>query len=110
MNIFTRFRRWWRPEYVLARPHVSGVAWSRPAVQVHPVANSIDQAAACQRMVGDLIRETRLYRKLTQAQCAGAAGMPRSTWSDIEHGKVHLTPDRLRRVAIGLGAKGEPTP
>ena len=79
MNIFTRLRRWWRPGHVLVVSRVSGAAWSPFAMRIQADANSADQAAEYQRMVGDLIRETRLYRKLTQAQCAGAAGMPRST-------------------------------
>ena len=58
---------------------------------------------AAQHEVGSLVRYTRMEKRLRQDDCAAAAGMPRSTWSDLERGHVKLTLDRMRQVAKGLG-------
>jgi transcriptional regulator with XRE-family HTH domain len=53
--------------------------------------------------VGKNVRLLRIERRLTQAQMAKLAEIPRSTWAFVESGRANPTLDTLYRVATTLG-------
>lgn len=54
--------------------------------------------------VGREIRQSRLRRKLTQAQAAAMARISRSTWSRMENGRgAGQTVDAWQRVGLAVG-------
>ena len=55
----------------------------------------------CQ-VIGDVIRELRLQRKMSQEVVSGLAGMARSHLAMIENGRKNLSIDSLWRIAQAL--------
>src|SRR3954447_9481947 len=52
---------------------------------------------------GEALRAARIAKGLTLRDLAGRVGMPYSTLSKLENGKMSFTYDKLIRLAQGLG-------
>jgi transcriptional regulator with XRE-family HTH domain len=62
------------------------------------------------RVAGDLIREIRRSRGLTQAELARAAGLARSVVNAYEHGRRQPGVDALAHIAESAGMRLAVTP
>ena len=56
-------------------------------------------------LLGDLIREARDKRKLTQTDLAGKLGVSKTYVTRVEGGTAHVSAEQVGRVAKLLGAK-----
>jgi transcriptional regulator with XRE-family HTH domain len=68
-----------------------------------PSAPPPDWVLARRRVVGERIREARLYANLTQQKVAELAGMERQAINRIEQGHQSALLDNLIRIAEAIG-------
>lgn len=57
--------------------------------------------------IGEIIRDVRLRRGVSQAALAQEIGMYRENYLRIEKGRVNLTVETMMRIAEGLGVRFE---
>src|SRR3954452_14255647 len=67
------------------------------------MAGEPDPALAPSQEPGEALRKARMASGLTLRELAGRVGMPYSTLSKLENGKMSFTYDKLIRLAQGLG-------
>lgn len=92
---------------------IAGIdVWTHPAVRRHDVI--FIQGSTIQTMTtqtkGQLIREHRLRKRLTELQCAKHAGCPHAVWLGLEQDQVTPEPelrafvDKFTDGAVPVGA------
>src|SRR4051812_13062226 len=67
------------------------------------MAGELEPAFAPSQEPGEALRKARIASGLTLRDLAGRVGMPYSTLSKLENGKMSFTYDKLIRLAQGLG-------
>lgn len=70
--------------------------------RVGPRKPRTEVKASLRTCLGDVIRETRIRKDITQKEAAASLGVAQSVWSRIEHGGINLTVERMIGVAAVL--------